>query len=84
MRATRQCYAEIWKQGGQSSKTMLPKGGNGILTWEHSFQAQVSISALPCIDMPVCLEAPYIGILRQRWAASYRHTQEGSISVRGW
>lgn len=34
-------------------------GSNGVLTWERSFQAQVSISVLPYIDMAVCLESLY-------------------------
>lgn len=75
--ATRQCYGEIWKQGGQR----IPRWDCtrvAMVFWHGDTASRPkSVSLLPWVDTPICLEAPRTGILTQRWAASHRHTWEG-------
>lgn len=69
-------------------------GGNGVLTWERSFQAQVGISVLPYIDMAVCLESlystglPHIDMLKKAlflWGADkYKEYFRWNSCKSGW
>lgn len=76
--ATRQYYGEIWKQGGQR----VPRWDCtrvAMVFWHGDTASRPkSVSLLPWVDTPICLEAPRTG-------AGLPHTDipEKAVSVRG-